>query len=301
MSGKLVNLFMLPFMSRRSRYPLSCRLLEEYLTLASLRQKVMITGFLRVIPESRWRLMEEIIEDVMGITEASLKEIAWMLKWRSEVESNDGGIKDFPEIFERVYNQPAYPIGLHIAHGLVNAHIKRREFILRQIRSMDRVNLIFADIGCGSGFEFACVLKEKPGWFGYGLDISPHNLEYARRLMRCKELEERARFLVCDLRRIPLADASLDLVIVSEVLEHIPGPEEGLKEIFRVLRPSGRAIITVPLRHDRSFHLYVFQHEAELAEICQRERFSVIHLEVQRMLEVRRVFKYCLAVAVKDE
>ena len=49
-----------------------------------------------------------------------------------------------------------------------------------------------------------------------------------------------------DLRALPVPDASVDRVIASEVLEHIPDDETAMAEIARVLRPGGTVAVTVP-------------------------------------------------------
>jgi SAM-dependent methyltransferase len=46
---------------------------------------------------------------------------------------------------------------------------------------------------------------------------------------------------------LPVADDSLDLVLCTQVLEHVPEPAAVLSECFRVLRPGGRVALTVPL------------------------------------------------------
>ncbi|MGY2079310.1 methyltransferase domain-containing protein [Modestobacter sp. SYSU DS0657] len=49
-----------------------------------------------------------------------------------------------------------------------------------------------------------------------------------------------------DLRALPVPDASVDRVIASEVLEHIPDDRTAIAEIARVLKPGGRVAVTVP-------------------------------------------------------
>jgi SAM-dependent methyltransferase len=49
-----------------------------------------------------------------------------------------------------------------------------------------------------------------------------------------------------DLLALPFPDASVDRVIAAEVLEHIPDDRAAMAEIARVLRPGGRAAVTVP-------------------------------------------------------
>jgi SAM-dependent methyltransferase len=62
-----------------------------------------------------------------------------------------------------------------------------------------------------------------------------------------REGEEHEGVRCEDLRRLTFADDSFDLVISSDILEHVRGPAEAFREIYRVLRPAGRHIFTVPL------------------------------------------------------
>lgn len=50
-----------------------------------------------------------------------------------------------------------------------------------------------------------------------------------------------------DLAALPFADAAFDTVICSHVLEHIEDDRQAMRELARVLRPRGRAIIMVPV------------------------------------------------------
>ena len=50
----------------------------------------------------------------------------------------------------------------------------------------------------------------------------------------------------CDALRLPFSDASFDRVVVSETFEHIPHHGLAAAEVARVLKPGGRAVVTVP-------------------------------------------------------
>lgn len=50
----------------------------------------------------------------------------------------------------------------------------------------------------------------------------------------------------CSVYKLPFAENTFDTIIFCEILEHLNNPEAALLEIFRILKPSGKVIITVP-------------------------------------------------------
>ena len=55
-----------------------------------------------------------------------------------------------------------------------------------------------------------------------------------------------------DLQCLPFPDASYDFVYASHVLEHVPDDRKALREIRRILKPSGIAVLPVPLYAERT-------------------------------------------------
>jgi len=60
-----------------------------------------------------------------------------------------------------------------------------------------------------------------------------------------------AEYPAVDIQNLPYQDASFDIVVHSDTLEHVPDPILALKECFRVLKPNGYCIFTVPMILDR--------------------------------------------------
>jgi len=84
-----------------------------------------------------------------------------------------------------------------------------------------------------------------------------------------------------DVLSIPLETETVDYVLCTEVLEHVPEPLGALQEISRLLRHGGRAVITAPFtsgRHQAPFHFYSGFSEFfyKLAE--ERYNFKLIEL-----------------------
>ncbi|WP_406172163.1 methyltransferase domain-containing protein [Streptomyces sp. NBC_00996] len=99
------------------------------------------------------------------------------------------------------------------------------------------------DLGCGAGPALAAFARRFPQAHLTGLDRSEQALDTAReRLQHRSGIVELASV---DLReKLPLAEASVDAVISSNLLECLPDPAQLLKEIWRVLRPGGRAVLS---------------------------------------------------------
>lgn len=91
------------------------------------------------------------------------------------------------------------------------------------------------DVGCGSGQTMSWLRRLLPGWNAVGVDVALDGLHAARdgggeHVLAASALE------------LPFPDASFDLVITLDVLQHLPlngGDVMALREIRRVLRPEG--------------------------------------------------------------
>ena len=80
--------------------------------------------------------------------------------------------------------------------------------------------------------------------------------------------------IISDIIDIPLPDKSVDAIMCTEVLEHIPNPVAALHEFARLLKPGGYLLITAPfasLTHFAPYHfasgLSRFFYEHHLAEL----------------------------------
>lgn len=60
-----------------------------------------------------------------------------------------------------------------------------------------------------------------------------------------------AEYPEVDIQHLPYADASFDIVVHSDTLEHVPDPLLALRECLRVLKPGGYCVYTVPMILDR--------------------------------------------------
>ena len=96
------------------------------------------------------------------------------------------------------------------------------------------------------------------------------------------DLEAPHAMLRMDLMRLPHPDDIFDVVICSHVLEHIPDDRQGMRELFRVLKPGGWAILQVPIALALE-HTYenpaITDEEGRIREFGQRDHVRLYAMD----------------------
>ncbi len=80
---------------------------------------------------------------------------------------------------------------------------------------------------------------------------------------------------------LPFAENSFDAVLCTEVLEHLPAPQDCLREVARVLRPGGHALVTCPWLwgpHEVPYDFYRYT-EYGLRYLTERAKLGVVSIE----------------------
>lgn len=82
---------------------------------------------------------------------------------------------------------------------------------------------------------------------------------------------------VCDIAKLPVPDATYDLVFCSQTLEHVPNPIPVLREFHRVLKPGGQAWLSAPLFYPEHVKPYDFYRYTKFAwrNMAKRSGFKV--------------------------
>ena len=106
-------------------------------------------------------------------------------------------------------------------------------------------NLHLLDAGCGEGFVAGQIKRKWPCWNITGIDGAKEAIVLA------KQLHADIDFQIGNLYGIAFHDKAFDVVICSEVLEHLERPENALKELQRVTKSV--LLLTVP--HEPWFRL----------------------------------------------
>jgi SAM-dependent methyltransferase len=143
----------------------------------------------------------------------------------------------------------------------------RRHTLNTMARWMPRPDATILDIGCSSGHLIRDIQQRFPQAALIGADAVPGPLERLARSM------PEIPLLQFDLVRCPLPDACVDVAVLLNVLEHIEDDASAAKQVLRILRPGGIAVIEVPFGP----HLF---------DVYDRQ---LLHHRRYRMVDIRRV------------
>jgi len=152
------------------------------------------------------------------------------------------------------------------------------------------------DVGCGEGYGTAILASS--GLAVTGVDVERSVIEAAVR----SYAESGAEFRLMTSEKIPFDVASFDCVTAFHVIEHVEDPIQFVRELARVLKPDGRAMVTTPNRELRldpgerpwnRYHLTEF--DATSLEEVMAKGFRHVQMrgvdvnEPGRSMELRRV------------
>ena len=124
------------------------------------------------------------------------------------------------------------------------------------------------NVGCGTGEDvWALAERVAPGGYAEGIDLNPWTIGEARRRAAAGAVGPSVIFRVGDVYALPYDDASFDAVCSERMFTHLTDPLRALREIGRVLRPGGVAVIADPD--------FPQQQAVEIVDICHRRGVKV--------------------------
>ena len=94
------------------------------------------------------------------------------------------------------------------------------------------------DLGCGDGTAAGLAAQHNPGHHMIGLDWLAGSLRQARR--------PGLTVVQAGIDSVPVASGSADVVIMSELIEHLVDTDAALEEVRRVLKPGGSLLLSTP-------------------------------------------------------
>ena len=147
------------------------------------------------------------------------------------------------------------------------------------------------EIGCGLGTDGAQFARA--GALYTGVDLTEAAVELARRRFELFGLK--GDFRTADAEKLDFMDASFDMVYSHGVLHHTPETGQAIREIHRVLKPGGRAVVMLYHRDSYNYRVNIqvlrrmgarlLRHEAgvKLAHTLTREPLESLREHARRL------------------
>ncbi len=141
------------------------------------------------------------------------------------------------------------------------------------------------DIGCGGGFFLKAA--EERGWDPHGIDIVPDFVEFARNELQLKNVHCRS------LEQSNYEKHYFDVIVLWDLIEHLPRPADFLKTINSILRPGGILVIWTPNTKNATWvkgkwvgytslqHLYFFS-TLTLKKMLNSSGFGLVYQNTNR-------------------
>jgi ubiquinone/menaquinone biosynthesis C-methylase UbiE len=131
-------------------------------------------------------------------------------------------------------------------------HEMRYDLVADQVRAHVPNGGLILDVGCGAALVAERIRDVDATYVG--LDFPAHHIKFAADEFRGRQMRLRTEWVRGDGERLPFRDATVDVLVMSEVIEHLIQPALAVWELSRVLKPGGVFVMTtnnaseVPLR-----------------------------------------------------
>src|SRR5919112_5264067 len=146
------------------------------------------------------------------------------------------------------------PPGSRKFYELVEEHRYRKEWHIPTAAGFAGTkDLAVLEVGCGLGTDGAQFAKA--GAHYTGIDLTEAAVDLARRRFELFNLP--GAFRVADAERLDFPDNTFDLVYSHGVLHHTPDTQTAIREIHRVLRPGGRAVVMLYHRDSYNYRINI--------------------------------------------
>lgn len=123
--------------------------------------------------------------------------------------------------------------------------------------------MLVIELGAGPGFVVEKIAERFPHCAMTALEIDPFLVDYAKNYLAEKK-QQRCTVMQGSIMATNLANDSFDFALSRMVLEHLPDPIGAIREILRILKPGGKAVV---IDNDFEMHIMTYPHIPALREL----------------------------------
>lgn len=214
---------------------------------------------------------------------------------------------NYDDVYERVYGRDDYMfdyvVGLGLTQPLWSNHYRIFCFFLDEFVPMIGHGKQGAEIGVGHGLFHSEAMRGAPELRTSLLDVSPTALDMTRRMIAATGIDsERATPIKVDVQKEnPIADGSLDVLLMGELIEHLEKGQEVMETMASKMAPEGLCYFSTAANAPAEDHILLFTTTDEIRDfvgMCgwsiEKERvFTLGGMSEQEANANKQTLNYC--------
>lgn len=145
------------------------------------------------------------------------------------------------------------------------------------------------DIGCGDGVLLWLISQRSHARL-FGIDTDQTSLKAARRALADRGVK--ATLKQANAYQLPFSPRSFDVVVATEIIEHLANPDKMLTQIKSVLKPNGKAIITtvVKLQASPEDKMHVQEYSQEELQRLLKKHFNSVKISRSHPVWLKKLY-----------
>ncbi len=193
------------------------------------------------------------------------------------------GNKDYENIREEIYDNEEIMMNTYYP-GLLMSYVYTtilydklkycNEFFIPDLKKSAKG----IEIGFGEGFYLWEILRKRKDVHIDGFDVSEYAMKFAQNLLDKGDVPEEQYCLAYGnvLEGINVEDSVYDFAVAAELIEHVPNPQDALREIARLVKPDGLLFLTTVIDSNHMDHITNFESINQIEKMIQKEGFCTV-------------------------
>lgn len=185
----------------------------------------------------------------------------------------------FAEAEAEVYARPdymgPYVMGLLLTQILWFNHVGTLDMYLNRVLAERAAPFDYLEIGPGHGLMVYFTTQNPQARSVSAWDVSATSLAETRAALDALGVDRPVALEQVDILAAAAPERQFDLVVISEVLEHLEDPARACAFLRQAMRPDGRIFLNVPVNSPSPDHIYLFAHPDEVVAIVEEAGFRV--------------------------
>lgn len=215
-------------------------------------------------------------------------------------------LSSFEEAEREVYGNTAfmsrYVNGLLLSQILWANHAAMMHYYMTRFLPLAADGFHHLEVGPGHGLLLYCAASMPGNATATGWDISETSIASTRHALSALGAKEGIALAIGDLMHPPVVDTPFDMVVLSEILEHIEEPVTALRQMKSCLAPDGRLFVNVPCNSPAPDHIYLLRTPEDAVQMVKdggydiedAAHFPMAGYSLERALKAEATISCCI-------